>query len=296
MLCFWEDVEQGPGVPVSHRKGRAGACFGGSRACSLHLFSALPSLTCEVSLTKVNSKVLRSSQLVSAGEGRNSTLWAWALALWDTPRTSSSLSPRLGDAARLLQGSGLRAVPSASPAASTGRELGDSLCTPCLVQDDTCLAELALALSLSLEISSKRRLVGVRLRVQTLQAELHEGLFCSPLLHRVAAGAQRSSAGEQHSSGQGWGQGQALGRAGAGSPQIALEPEGFGCAIAPSHWGRGGLGKSLRVTLVCPSPGPGEPLKSLSLLSRDTLQLIPRRVEVKLENTSVVLSMNSQKR
>ncbi|XP_009584952.1 PREDICTED: LOW QUALITY PROTEIN: UPF0378 protein KIAA0100-like, partial [Fulmarus glacialis] len=129
------------------------------------------SLTCEVSLTKVNSKVLRSSQL-----------------------------------------------------------------------DDTCLVELALALSVSLEISSKRRLVGVRLRVRSLQAELHEGLFCSPLLHHVTAGAQRGSVGEQ------------------------------------------------------PSPGPGKPLKSLSLLSRDTLQLIPRRVEVKLENTSVVLSMNSQKR
>ncbi|KFP30964.1 UPF0378 protein KIAA0100, partial [Colius striatus] len=127
------------------------------------------SLTCEVSLTKVNSKILRSSQL-----------------------------------------------------------------------DDNCLAELALALSLSLELSSKRQLVGVRLCVRTLQAELHEGLFCSPLLHRIAAGALHSSAGEQ------------------------------------------------------PSTGSGEPLKSL--LSRETLQLIPRRVEVKLENTSMVLSMNSQKR
>lgn len=47
---------------------------------------------------------------------------------------------------------------------------------------------------------------------------------------------------------------------------------------------------------MCPCPGAGELLKSPSLLSRDTLQLIPRRVEVKLENTSVVLSMNSQKR
>ncbi|XP_030143896.4 bridge-like lipid transfer protein family member 2 isoform X1 [Taeniopygia guttata] len=129
------------------------------------------SLTCEVSLTKVNSKVLRSSQL-----------------------------------------------------------------------DDTCLAELALALSLSLEISSKRRLVGVRLCVRTLQAELHEGLFCSPLLHHVTAGAQHSSVEEESST------------------------------------------------------GPGESSKSLSVLSRDTLKLIPRRVEMKLENTSMVLSMNSQKR
>lgn len=37
--------------------------------------SAPPSLNCEVSLTKVNSKVLRSSQLVSAGEGGNPMLW-----------------------------------------------------------------------------------------------------------------------------------------------------------------------------------------------------------------------------
>lgn len=110
----------------------------------------------------------------------------------------------------MLQSSGLHAVPSASPAAPTGRELGHSCALRVPVQDDTCLAELALALSLSLEISSKRQLVGVRLRVRTLQAELHEGLFSSPLLHRVTA--QRSSAGEQPSSGQERGPGQALGR------------------------------------------------------------------------------------
>lgn len=101
----------------------------------------------------------------------------------------------------MLRGSGLCAVPSASPAARTGRELGDSCALRVPVQDDTCLAELALALSLSLEFSSKWRPVGVRLRVQTLQAELHEGLFSSPLLHRVTA--QRRSVGEQPSPGQG---------------------------------------------------------------------------------------------
>lgn len=52
----------------------------------------------------------------------------------------------------------------------------------------------------------------------------------------------------------------------------------------------------LPVTLMCFATGPEEPLKSSSLLSRATLQLVPRRVEVKLESTSVVLSMNSQKR
>lgn len=129
-------------------------------------------------------------------------------------------------------------------------------------QDDTCLAELALALSLSLEISSKRRLGGVRLSVRTLQAELHEGLFCSPLLHRFTAG------GEQPSPGQAPGTGRGL---------------DLGFLLLP-------------VTLVCFATGPEEPPKSSSLLSRATLQLVPRRVEVKLESTSVVLSMNSQKR
>lgn len=95
------------------------------------------------------------------------------------------------------------------------------------VQDFACLAELALALSLSLEISSKRRLVGVRLRVRTLQAELHEGLFCSPLLHRITARARHSSAGEQPGTGQGWGQGQGLGRAGAGSPHTCTGARGI---------------------------------------------------------------------
>lgn len=131
-------------------------------------------------------------------------------------------------------------------------------------QDDTCLAELALALSLSLEISSKRRLVGVRLGVRTLQAELHEGLFCSPLLHRFMAGGEQPSSGQARGRGEGW------------------------------IWDLALL--SLPVTLVCPTAGPEEPLKSSSLLSRATLQLVPRRVEVKLESTSVVLSMNSQKR
>lgn len=52
------------------KKGREGAWF--CRAFSLSLLSALPSLKCEVNLTKVSSKVLRSSQQVSIGEGRNS--------------------------------------------------------------------------------------------------------------------------------------------------------------------------------------------------------------------------------
>lgn len=43
-------------------------------------------------------------------------------------------------------------------------------------------------------------------------------------------------------------------------------------------------------------PGPGEAPKSLPLLSLRTLQLIPSKVKVELENTNVVLSVNSQQR
>lgn len=274
---------------------RAGTCFGSSKTHILLLFSVLPSLMCEVSLTKVNSKVLRSSQLVSAGGGRNSTLGAWALALWDTLRTCSRVS--LMDKV-MLPGAGHCAVPSSPPAAPTGRALCNSLCAPCRVpcaQDDTCLAELALALSLSLEISSKRRLVGVRLCIQTLQAELHEGLFCSPLLHHVTAGAQHSSTREEPSSGQD-GQGQAQGRAGTGGPHSCTGTRGIWLRDRSLLLQGVGVWPSPSCDSLCPSPGPGEPSKSLSVLSRDTLKLIPRRVEMKLENTSMVLSLNSQKR
>lgn len=83
---------------------------------------------------------------------------------------------------------------------------------------------------------------------------------------------------------------------GTGTGILALEPEGFGCAATAAHCKVWGSGQEPSCDSVCPSPGSGDPPQSLSLLSRDTLQLIPRRVEVKLENTSVVLSMNSQKR
>lgn len=71
-----------------------------------------------------------------------------------------------------------------------------TLCLP--VQDDTCLAELALALAFSMEVNvSKRQLVGITLGVWTLHAELHEGLFCSELLRRAANGVRRSGTGDQ---------------------------------------------------------------------------------------------------
>lgn len=162
----------------------------------------------------------------------------------------------------MLPGAGLSAVPSGPPAARTGWALCDTLCAPCCVpcaQDDTCLAELALALSLSLEISSKRRLVGVRLCVRTLQAELHEGLFCSPLLHHVTAGAQHSSAGEEPSTGQDKDRDKLCTGQGLVAPRVALEPEGFGCGITPSCSRVWGFGKVLPVTLSVLLQAQGSP-------------------------------------
>uniref|UniRef100_A0A8C0GPD0 Bridge-like lipid transfer protein family member 2 n=1 Tax=Chelonoidis abingdonii TaxID=106734 RepID=A0A8C0GPD0_CHEAB len=58
--------------------------------------------------------------------------------------------------------------------------------------DDMCLAELALALTFSMEVNvSKRQLVGISLGVWTLHAELHEGLFCSELLDGARLGRAR---------------------------------------------------------------------------------------------------------
>ncbi|XP_013922665.1 PREDICTED: protein KIAA0100-like, partial [Thamnophis sirtalis] len=94
--------------------------------------------------------------------------------------------------------------------------------------DDACLAELSLALSVSLDVSlGKQQLESVALGVWSLQAELHEGLFHSELLQRMGGSPRR----------------------GADSPK----------ALAG-------------------------------------LKYVPSRLKVDLETTSLVLSMNSQKR
>lgn len=63
-------------------------------------------------------------------------------------------------------------------------------------QDDACLAELSLALSVSLDISlGKQQLQSVALGVWSLHAELHEGLFHSELLQRMGS-SPRKGAGE----------------------------------------------------------------------------------------------------
>ncbi|KAM3856347.1 bridge-like lipid transfer protein family member 2 isoform 1-T1 [Vipera latastei] len=99
-------------------------------------------------------------------------------------------------------------------------------------QDDACLAELSLALSVSLDVGlAKPQLQSVALGVWGLHAELHEGLFHSELLQRLG------------------------GRPGNG----ADSPKALGLGLAG--------------------------LKSL-----------PSQLKVDLETTSLVLSMNSQKR
>ncbi|XP_063002776.1 bridge-like lipid transfer protein family member 2 [Elgaria multicarinata webbii] len=103
-------------------------------------------------------------------------------------------------------------------------------------QDDACLAELSLVLSVSLDIGvSQRQLLGLALRVWSFHAELHEGLFHSALLQRV-----------------------------------------------------GGTGDT-----ADPARAPELRPPRLSLAS---LKYVPCSVKVESENTSVVLSMNSQKR
>lgn len=105
--------------------------------------------------------------------------------------------------------------------------------------EDTCLAELSLALELCLEVGiSSWQLKAITVDVWTLHAELHEGLFHSQLLRQ--------------------------------GPGLA------------------------------PKPVPGsevtENLAEPTLPGLYLLQQLPDQVKVKMEITSVVLSMNSQKR
>nr|XP_060612641.1 bridge-like lipid transfer protein family member 2 [Anolis sagrei ordinatus] len=103
-------------------------------------------------------------------------------------------------------------------------------------QEEACLAELSLALTVSLEVNpGKRQLQSVGLQVWGLHAELHEGLFHSELLRRLGDGDA------------------------ATDPVIPVEPR--------------------------------RPLLTLA-----SLKYVPSRVKMALENTSLVLSMNSQKR
>ncbi|XP_074119806.1 bridge-like lipid transfer protein family member 2 isoform X1 [Sminthopsis crassicaudata] len=105
--------------------------------------------------------------------------------------------------------------------------------------EDTCLAELSLAMDLCVEMGlSSLQLKAVTLDVWTLHAELHEGLFHSQLLHS------------------------------------SLVP-----TLRP--------GKMPEVT---------EDLTEPTIPGLNLLHLLPGKVKIEMENTSVVLSMNSQKR
>ncbi|XP_044528771.1 protein KIAA0100 homolog isoform X1 [Gracilinanus agilis] len=105
--------------------------------------------------------------------------------------------------------------------------------------EDTCLAELSLAMDLCVEVAlSSLQLKAITLYVWTLHAELHEGLFHSQLLH----------------------------------PSLVptLRPD-----------------KMPEIT---------EDLAEPTIPGLNLLQLLPEKVKIELENTSMVLSMNSQKR
>ncbi|XP_068945900.1 bridge-like lipid transfer protein family member 2 isoform X2 [Petaurus breviceps papuanus] len=105
--------------------------------------------------------------------------------------------------------------------------------------EDTCLAELSLAMDLCVEMGlSSLQLKAITLDVWTLHAELHEGLFHGQLLHP------------------------------------SLVP-----TLRP--------GKMPEVT---------EDLTEPTIPGLNLLQLLPGKVKIEMENTSVVLSMNSQKR
>ncbi|XP_057569958.1 bridge-like lipid transfer protein family member 2 isoform X4 [Hippopotamus amphibius kiboko] len=105
--------------------------------------------------------------------------------------------------------------------------------------EDTCLAELSLALKLCLEVGiSSRQLKVITVDVWTLHAELHEGLFHSQLLRQ--------------------------------GPDLASKP--------------------------VPCSEVTENLAEPTLPGLYLLQQLPDQVKVKMEITSVVLSMNSQKR
>ncbi|XP_036264614.1 protein KIAA0100 homolog isoform X5 [Pipistrellus kuhlii] len=105
--------------------------------------------------------------------------------------------------------------------------------------EDTCLAELSLALKLCLEVGiGSRQLKAINVDVWTLHAELHEGLFHSQLLQQ-------------------------------------------GSSLAPK-----------------PIPGSDvtKNVAEPTLPGLYLLQQLPDQVKVKMDITSVVLSMNSQKR
>ncbi|KAB0361019.1 hypothetical protein FD754_005175 [Muntiacus muntjak] len=105
--------------------------------------------------------------------------------------------------------------------------------------EDTCLAELSLALKLCLEVGiSSGQLKAITVDVWTLHAELHEGLFHSQLLRQG----------------------------------VGLAPKPLPCS---------------EVT---------EDLAEPALPGLYLLQQLPDQFKVKMEITSVVLSMNSQKR
>ncbi|XP_061460928.1 bridge-like lipid transfer protein family member 2 [Rhineura floridana] len=212
-LCFREvrirvDLQKTPGLqpPAPAVPAEGGTEQGKALSLGPSLLRLLSQL-CSVHVDSVNIMVLH----VAASE-----------SLWHVQVTRARI---------LLDGDGRRMVCEVTFSQVNSKVLKSSQ------QDDACLAELSLALTISLDIStSKQRLQSVEVGVWSLHAELHEGLFHSELLQRVG-GTSGDTA----------------------DPAKALE-------LRPS------------------------------VLSLASLKYVPCRVKVGLENTSLVLSMNSQKR
>ncbi|GAB1296519.1 Protein KIAA0100 [Apodemus speciosus] len=137
--------------------------------------------------------------------------------------------------------------------------------------EGTCLVELSLALDLCLRVGlSSWHLQAVTVDVWTLHAELHEGLFHSQLLCHAPGRVSKSV---------------------SCSDRVSLYSPG-----CPGTHFVDQAGLKLRNLPASASQNLTESFAEPTLPGLYLLQRLPDQVKVKMENTSVVLSMNSQKR
>ncbi|XP_053222317.1 bridge-like lipid transfer protein family member 2 isoform X1 [Podarcis raffonei] len=208
-LCFGEvrirvDLQKAPRLPSLEAPADGGVEQGKVLSLGPSLLRLLSQL-CSVHVEAVNVMVLHAAASES---------------LWHVQVTRTQI---------LLDGDGRRMACEATFSQVNSKVLKSSR------QADACLAELSLALTVSLDLRLRKwQLCGLEVGVWSFHAELHEGLFHSELLRRVGGGD-------------------------TADPATAVE-------LRPS------------------------------MLSLASLKYVPCRVKVELQNTSLVLSMNSQKR
>ncbi|XP_030077940.1 bridge-like lipid transfer protein family member 2 isoform X1 [Microcaecilia unicolor] len=139
---------------------------------------------------------------------------------------------------------------------------------------DSCLAEVSLALVLSVEYSvAERQLQALCLRVCSLQAELHEGLFYSELLHSKGIHVERGAEDEADNSEQ--------------------------CAGNEVEDPERGPGDEVDGTMELSSSMDSEKAKDVkgqTVSWQRFFKHVPQKLKMELENTSLILSMNSQQR